>query len=191
MMAMTKKAVDTSSIALGDNVYAEKGVTPEKEDLGLKATEAMKLRFRYSYHIGDFMFNLLCPMKSAFFCKKFNRPMNFKYRYDLYEKGSEKYVNEFDAVEYAKSSRMLNTMISSLMDRQERFFVNYQKNNCISIDGEDSFSGNSTVPSRSEKENVKLKHEGIINGFMVIIINLTPLGQIFTTRMDSKTLYTC
>ncbi len=98
--------------------------------------------------------------------------MNFKYRYDLYEKGNEKNVNEFDAVEYAKSSRMLNTMISSLMDCQERIFVNYQKNNCISIDGKDSFSGQSTVPIRFDIEDVKLKHEGIIVGFMVIIINL-------------------
>lgn len=54
-------------------------------------------------------------------------------RYQLYEKGIDKYIKEFDAQYYAKSLRHLKMLVSSLMDDSERFMSVYQHYNCVSL----------------------------------------------------------
>ncbi|CAI2382433.1 unnamed protein product [Moneuplotes crassus] len=140
------------------------------EVLANKAHKAMKRRMRYHWKVSDFVYNFFSPI-TWLLCgcwMKKNR-LNAHTRMKLYEKGEAKFLNEFDAVYYARCMRNLNTLVGSLMDDSERFMITYQKTNCISADGEtesgysdDNYDG---VPKMFAKAK-KRQHQVKVDDFM-------------------------
>ncbi|CAI2363674.1 unnamed protein product [Moneuplotes crassus] len=134
-----------------------------------KAQKIMKRRLRYNWKISDFVYNFFHPLSTllCFCCMRKNR-LNAQKRMKLYSRGETKFINEFDAVQYAKSMRSLNTLISSLMDDKERFMIRYQKSNCISSSNKEEDPKDDTsndVPSifcGSKKQF----HSQVIDNFM-------------------------
>ncbi|CAI2382440.1 unnamed protein product [Moneuplotes crassus] len=141
-----------------------------KDVLSEKAHKAMKRRMRYDWKISDFVYNFFSPITwllCGWWMKK-NR-FNANTRMKLYEKGEAKFLNEFDAVYYARCMRNLNTLVGSLMDDSERFMITYQKTNCISADGEteSSYSDDNydDVPKMFAKAKKK-QHKTKVDDFM-------------------------
>ena len=54
-------------------------------------------------------------------------------RYKLYQQGLDKFTQETDIVYYAKSLRLLKTLLSSLMDDSEKYLSVYQHQNCLRL----------------------------------------------------------
>ena len=64
----------------------------------------------------------------------FNKPNNSLYnRHELYKQGVERFNQETDLVHYAKSIRLLKTLLSSLMDDSEKHLSIYQHQNCLKL----------------------------------------------------------
>ncbi|CAI2382796.1 unnamed protein product [Moneuplotes crassus] len=146
-----------------------------KDVLSEKAHKAMKRRMRYHWKVSDFVYNLFSPITwllCGWWMKK-NR-LNAHTRMKLYEKGEAKFLNEFDAVYYARCMRNLNTLVGSLMDDSERFMITYQKTNCISADGETescySDDNYDDVPKMFSKAKKK-QHQVKVDDFMVRVLN--------------------
>ena len=99
-----------------------------------KAADNMRKRYRYSYSIFDLAYNFLVPVKVFCCCKRSLR--NLHSRYLLYKKAEDKFAQEFDAVEFARSQRKLKMLMHWLMDKSERFLTAYQKSNAISLSTE-------------------------------------------------------
>ena len=76
------------------------------------------------------------------------KPYSLYNRYKLYEKGLEKYTNEFDAEYYAKSLRLLKVLIASTLDDSERYMAVYQHCNSLSL-------AKSNSETDSENEAIK------------------------------------
>ena len=139
-------------------------------ELTLKAIESMKSRFRFSYSIYDFAYNLLWPFKC--FGDKWRKGLfNVHQRYKLYQKGEEKFIKEFDAVEFARTQRKLKMLMHSLMDESERFLAPYQKSNTIKLidDSETDHSDDPSylkIPKMKSDTNDKEQHRLIVNNFL-------------------------
>ena len=89
-----------------------------------------------------------------------------------FKKGEEKYTNEFDAVEFARTQRKLKLLMNSLMDENKRFLAPYQKLNAISLlsDSDSNNSDNSAyskIPKMHSKSEIKKRHRSSINEFFV------------------------
>ena len=54
-------------------------------------------------------------------------------RYRVYLQGAEKFYQEIDLIHYTKSLRLLKTLLSSLMDDNERFMSVYQYQNSLKL----------------------------------------------------------
>eukprot|EP00343_Euplotes_focardii_P001167 CAMPEP_0205800820 /NCGR_PEP_ID=MMETSP0205-20121125/2604_1 /ASSEMBLY_ACC=CAM_ASM_000278 /TAXON_ID=36767 /ORGANISM="Euplotes focardii, Strain TN1" /LENGTH=202 /DNA_ID=CAMNT_0053064541 /DNA_START=1333 /DNA_END=1938 /DNA_ORIENTATION=+ len=95
--------------------------------------------------------------------------MNVKNRYKLYQKGEDKFTEEFDAIYYAKSIRNLNTLVSSLLDDSEKFMIRFQKCNTITLKSgsdNDSNSDGNEAPKLFSKLGAKALHKIKIDEFM-------------------------
>ena len=98
-------------------------------------------------------------------------PLNLKKRLELYDKGETKFIKEFDAVYYARSIRNLTTLVTSMIDENERFMIAYQKCHSIPLDSDttSSFSDENYdgIPKVFSKEKKKLQHKAKVDDFMV------------------------
>ena len=134
-----------------------------------KAADNMRKRYRYSYSIFDLAYNFLVPVKVFCCCKRSLR--NLHSRYLLYKKAEDKFAQEFDAVEFARSQRKLKMMMCWLMDKSERFLTAYQKSNAISLSTEsDSLSDDpayTKIPKMLASSKTKQKHVVQVNRFFV------------------------
>ena len=134
----------------------------------------MKRRYRYSYNIFDYIYNLTWPV-SLIPCRKHNL-LSLYNRYKLLKKGEDKYIKEFDAVYFARSLRNLKMLVASLMDDSERFLSTYQHFNTIKLgldsNGNSSSDSHSRIPKLLSSKNCRLKHEKWIDDFMVSLISI-------------------
>jgi len=132
----------------------------------------MRQRVRYDWKITDFIFNFFRLFSFLFCCinKKKNK-LNVKKRLELYDKGETKFIKDFDAVYYARSIRNLTTLVTSMIDQNERFMISYQKTNAISLDSSTTSSHSDEnydgVPKLFAKEKKKLEHRNRVDEFMV------------------------
>ena len=84
----------------------------------------------------------------------------------------KKYVEEFDAVYFAKSLRNLKMLVASLMDDSERFLSTYQQFNVIKLVPDSNSSDSSASPQKKLpklllSKKSRYKHEKWIDDFMV------------------------
>ena len=105
------------------------------------AAETMKNRYRYSYSLKDIVYNYLNIFNALGLCWR-NRIKSLNQRHKLYLKGKNKFLEEFDAISFARTQRKLKMLLNWLMDKNERFLAVYQKTNAIwlSSDSESSSS---------------------------------------------------
>lgn len=144
--------------------------TQFKDTLGGDTLTKMKNRFKYQWKFSDFAFSFIAPCMKL--CKKEeNKRLTFMKRHGLYEKGEEKFVKEFDAINFARSMRVLRTLVSSMMDDSERVLTVYQKNHSIPVISEDSSSHSERdydeVPELYTNQLRKNDHIEKVNRFMV------------------------
>lgn len=160
----------------------------------------MKERRRFNFSVFDFIYNLYCLIGWMFCCKR-KRSSLFK-RYKYYEYGENKYMKEFDAAYYAKSIRRLEMLVNTFMDDSERYLVNYQKNNTISLhsdytatsDSDDEFK---KAPKMISKKTKKELHSQRIEEFFSKYLKekLTEKdyrllhGVVSKKQMDSKCIH--
>ena len=129
----------------------------------------MKRKLKYDWKIIDFIYNLFRIFSLLCFCCKRKNTLNIRKRLELYDRGEAKFIKEFDAVYYAKSIRNLTTLVTSMIDENERFMITYQKCNSIPLESDTSSSNsdkNDAIPKTFDKE--RLKHQKKVNDFMVL-----------------------
>lgn len=160
--------ISTSNIKINGEVAYLNDKTDPRIDLISTAKASMAHRRFYNYSMFDFGYNILCCVK----CLSPHKEKRFSYfnRYQLYEKGVDKYLKEFDAEYYTKSLRNLKMLVSSLMDDSERFMNLYQHSNTISLlkleSGNDSDDEQEKkIPKLSSKQMKEEKHKESIDGF--------------------------
>ena len=134
------------------------------------AHQKMRRRVKFDWKISDFIFNLFSSLSCLFCWIKKRKSLNVKKRFELYEKGEEKFIKEFDAVQFAKSMRNLNTLVTSMMDDSERVMIKYQKCNVISLSSGDEGNGSdgigkNEIPKLFTKN--KQSHKTGVDNFMV------------------------
>jgi hypothetical protein len=56
----------------------------------------------------------------------------------MFERGEDKFINEFDAIKFVKMSRNLKMIVASMMNDDQRFIASYQKINTIAYDSKSS-----------------------------------------------------
>ena len=92
----------------------------------------------------------------------------------IFNKGEDKFIQEFDAVHYAKSIRNLNTLMAAMLDDSEKFMVKYQKSSLISLESSESESSNESdendIPKLYSNVNRKAKHKIKIDEFIVRLL---------------------
>ena len=115
----------------------------------------MKRRARYDWKFSDFFYNLFNFLIFCC-CVNMKNKLNVKKRFDIYEKGEEKFIKDFDAVDYADNMRNLKALLTSLMDDSEKLMVKYQKSKVISLTSENSSSEESDGGGKSSEEIPKL-----------------------------------
>lgn len=116
------------------------------------------------------MYNLLCCCK-ALSCNK-NKPYGFYNRFQLLEKGLDKFSSEFDAEQYAKSIRNLKMLVSSVMDENERSLGKFQHTNTISLiksesDEESEGEIDKEMPKLIERKSTLAHHRNIVDKFLL------------------------
>lgn len=133
----------------------------------------MRHRVRYDWNILDFIYSILNSIPFLFVCccRQKNK-LHLKKRNKLFQKGEEKFVKEFDAVQFAKSMREMQTLLKSMIDDNERFMIPYQKCNSIPMhsDSEDE-SGDENydkVPNLFAPPRLKNIHSARVDAFMVM-----------------------
>lgn len=87
----------------------------------------------------------------------------------LFEKGSQKFIKEFDAEYYVKSLRKLKTLMDSLMNDEERVISVYQHSNVVAAYDTNSSSddGYSKIPKLFSKNEESIEdHQKSINNLM-------------------------
>jgi hypothetical protein len=133
-----------------------------------KATNKMKNHYRYDWKISDFLFTFIAPIICI--CSR-DRSYGIKQRYGLFEKGETKYIKEFDAVYYARNIRNLKAIVTSMMNKKERFLVTYQKRHSISVLSDTTSSPSDKnydhVPRLCENQKKKDDHSQKVQQFMV------------------------
>ncbi|CAI2385115.1 unnamed protein product [Moneuplotes crassus] len=107
----------------------------EKEELAENAKQAMIRRSKYNWKITDLLYNTIGIFSLCFRCciNKKNK-MNIQQRLKLYELGEQRYTEEFDAIEFSKNMRRLDTLMASLLSKNERFLVEHQKSSVLILD---------------------------------------------------------
>lgn len=102
---------------------------------------------------------------------KKRNPLNLKKRLELFDKGETKFIKEFDAVYYARNIRNLTTLVTSMVDENERFMISYQKCHSISLysDTTSSMSDENYdgIPKVFSKDKIKRQHRAKVDDFMV------------------------
>ena len=90
-------------------------------------------------------------------------------RHKLYQQGIDKFTQETDIVYYAKSLRMLKTLLSSLMDDSERYLSVFQHQNCLrlvdSYSNEDDAPDEIRIPKLFSDSSKIVPHNANINEF--------------------------
>lgn len=132
----------------------------------------MKHRYKYDWNIKDFLYNLFRSFSCLFSCLlKRKNSFNLKNRLTLYDRGEEKFIQEFDAVYYARNMRNIKAIAKSFQTNMKEFMLMYQKANCISLtsdsDDEPSEGFYDIVPPRFASEDQKRNAEDKIDKFMV------------------------
>ena len=89
-----------------------------------------------------------------------------------FKKGEERFVKEFDVIEFARIHRKLKMLMHSLMDESERYLAPYQKLNAISLlsETESSHSDDpsySKIPKLLSNMATKQKHASTVDRFFV------------------------
>ena len=89
-----------------------------------------------------------------------------------FKKGEDKFLKEFDAVEFVRTQRKLKMLMNSLMNEDERFFTPYQKTNALSLlsnsDNSDFDDHDYTkIPKFLSSAKIKQRHSVIIDKFFV------------------------
>ena len=139
-----------------------------------EAADNMRNRYRYSYSVFDVFYNYMWPVNRLCCC--FRRSLrNLHSRLVLYNKGEEKFIKEFDAVEFARTQRKLKMLVHWLMDKSELFLTAYQKTNAISLftDSESSQSDDPAylkIPKMLSRAKTKQKHIVTVDKFFVNIL---------------------
>lgn len=103
--------------------------------------------------------------------------MNLKNRLRLYDKGEEKFIQEFDAVKFTKSMRNLQTLVTSMIDDNEQFMIPYQKRHTIPLNSDFSNTDESDfekIPKIFDTEQMKKLHMARVDDFMVLAFS--PIG---------------
>ena len=92
-----------------------------------------------------------------------------------FKKGEDKFLKEFDAVEFVRTQRKLKMLMNSLMNEDERFFTPYQKTNSLSLlsnsDNSDFDDHDYTkIPKFLSSAKIKQRHSVVIDKFFVSIL---------------------
>ena len=130
----------------------------------------MKRRYKYSYNVFDYIYNLAWPLPLIPWRKR--HLLSLYNRYRLLKKGEDMYIKEFDAVYFAWSLKNLKMLVASLMDDSERFLSTYQHFNAITL-ASDSNSSNSSddpykkIPKLLSSRLKRFKHEKWVDDFFV------------------------
>ena len=137
------------------------------------AMTSMKRRYKYSYNVFDYIYNLAWPL--PLFPWRKHSLLSLYNRYKLLKKGEDMYIKEFDAVYFARSIRNLKMLVATLMDDSERFLSTYQQFNAISLVSESNSSNSSDdpyekIPKLLASRNKRYKHEKWVDNFFVSII---------------------
>ncbi|CAI2381127.1 unnamed protein product [Moneuplotes crassus] len=142
-----------------------------KEMMVQEAQKRMRKKARYQWKFTDFFYDFISwvPFCICFCCRK-NEGLNIKRRNKLFSKGADKFINEFDAVHFAKSMREVKTLLASIMDEDERFMIPFQKCNSIPMntDSEESSEEDAykEVPKLFARSNETMLHISRVDDFM-------------------------
>ena len=151
------------------------------------ATETMKSRYRYSFSFMDIVYNYLNIFNVLGLCWR-SRLKSLNQRHKLYAKGEDKFLEEFDAVSFARTQRKLKMLLNWLMDKSERFLAVYQKTNAIwlSSDSESSSSRHDLykeVPKLFLNATLLQKHNADIDTLVCIkgtCVKMSPVEKNVT-----------
>ena len=124
--------------------------------------------------IFDFIYNFLIPAKTLCCWRSSIKHLNTRYR--LFMKGQNKFVKEFDSIEFARSQRKLKMFVHWLMNKSERFLAVYQKSNAISLTSESKSESDNplyaNIPKMLDNNEKKENHQAIVNRFLVSLVYL-------------------
>ena len=92
-----------------------------------------------------------------------------------FKKGEDKFLKEFDAVEFVRTQRKLKMLMNSLINEDERFFTPYQKTNALSLfsnsDNSDFDDPDYTkIPKFLSSAKIKQKNSVVIDKFFVSVL---------------------
>ncbi|CAI2375893.1 unnamed protein product [Moneuplotes crassus] len=137
------------------------------------AINKMRKRVKYDWKIWDYIFNLFRCFSFAFYCCcKDKRSLNLRNRLKLYDNGEEKFNKELDVVSFIRTYRDLSTLVTSMVDENEKFMITYQKSNSISFQRDTSESSNDenyeAVPKLFSRRRQKELHRDKVDNFMKI-----------------------
>ena len=90
-------------------------------------------------------------------------------RHKLYLQGISRFKQEIDIVKYAKSLRLLKILVSSLMDKSEKYLSTYHQQNCLKLTScelcKDSAPKSQTIPRLNSKVSDIETHIKNVNRF--------------------------
>ena len=92
------------------------------------------------------------------------------------KQGSEKYVEDFDAVQFSRNMRKLKTLMISLMSEHQRKLAKYHKSGLLKLTSssepeEDSLD--EILPRMNEKEKNREPHLAQVEQIMVLFPPIT------------------
>lgn len=142
-----------------------------KHTISQKAEETMKDRYRFYWKFIDLFYNTLGYLRYCFRCcvnKK--NPMNIQKRLEIYNIGEDKYIKEFDAIEFAKNMRNLNTLLKAMLNKEERYLVQHQKSHVLILDDDEPKPPEpQKVPKLFTQKEAREVYNSKIEKFMVLV----------------------
>lgn len=141
------------------------------EDLLKRSIESMKNRRKFNYLPKDICYQYFCCHSCK--CNRRNNRFSLYDRNILYFQGIDKYFEEFDIVNFAKSQRALRSMVDLILDKNDKFLAKYNILNTIGTSLKVSEPDSESEPPKLLNRNMHRfeKHKAEIRSFFESYIN--------------------